>query len=754
MMGRALNAAEQRVNWPVRSGVVPPVTRYFPRSESGSGLSRVLDLGTTTVLIDGRGAMGGTGKTHMAAAFAHSLWEAGAVDLLVWVVAASRDAILTGYGQAHAETGAADAGAAAERFLEWLAGTRRRWLTVLDDLGDPADLEGLWPQGPTGQVLVTTRLGADAVQGHGRRIVEVGVFSVREATGFLNARTGFDTSRRIGAMNVAADLGHLPLGLGYAEALMADLDLSCREYGTRLASGMARLTDSATDDGRSALTVAWSLAVERANQRPPARVAWPLFVIAALLDSNGIPEGVFTSQAVHDYLTRWLGVDTPEHEYRIHDALSNLARLGLVTFDPANSARTVRPHALAQAMVRANMPDQELDIAARAAGRALLEAWPEHEQDPLLAQALRDCTIRLHQLADRALWTSSGHRLLFRAGRSMNTTGPAILYWRQMAEAGRRILGPEHVHTMLACDNLGSAYETAGQADEAIRVRLNVVADRERLLGIDHPDTLTSRAGLATAYHLSGRQAEALPLFQRTLDDRERVLGPDHPDTLTSRGQLASAYRLAGQVKRALPLYERTLADRERVLGPGHPDTLTSCGQLAYCYRLAGRLKTALPLYERTLAGRERVLGVDHADTLTSRGNLASAYLSAGRLTHAIPLFEQTLAGRERVLGPDHPDTLTSRGSLASAYHSAGRLADAIPLYEETLAGCERVLGPDHTDTLTSRANLASAYHTALRLVDAIGLFRHALAECERVLGAGHPLTRTVHENLDAALGA
>ena len=761
-VGAASKTADQRVNWPVWSGVAPPVTQYLPRPESGYGLSNVLEPGTTTVLTDGRGAViGGTGKTQMAAAFAHSLWEARAIDLLVWVIAAGRDSVLTGYAQAHAEIGAAGAGAplerASERFLEWLAGTDRRWLVVLDDLNDPEELDGLWPRGMSGQVLVTTRLGADAIKEHGRRIVKVGVFSVREATVYLNARTGFDTSRRIGAMNVAAELGYLPVALAYAETVMAELNLGCRDYATQLSEGATRLADAVTDGAHAALKVAWSMAVDRANQLPPAGVAWPLLVLGALLDPNGIPGRVFTGKAVHDYLARCLGEDTPRRDFRVQDALENLARLGLITLDPRNPARTVRVHELTQAMVRANIQDRHFDIAAKAAGKALLEAWPDDENEPLAAQALRDCTVLLHQFADRVLWSSPVSRLLFQAGASMNNAKlarPALSYWRRLAESSGRILGPVHADTLTVHDNLASAYEATGHWDEAIRIRRDVITDRERFLGMDHPDTLSSRAALANAYHHAGEAAEALRLFQRTLADRERMLGPDHPDTLNSRSQLATAFRLAGQAKQALPLYERTLADRERVLGADHPDTLNSCGQLAYCYRLTGKLKQALVLYERTLDGRERVLGVDHPDTLTSCGNFAAAYLSAGRLNKAIPLYEDTLEGRERVLGADHPDTLTSRGNLASAYHSAGRLADAIPLYEGTLAGCERVLGADHTDTLTSRANLASAYQTALRLVEAISLFQHALAECERVLGPGHPLTRTVRENLDAARGA
>ena len=48
--------------------------------------------------------------------------------------------------------------AAASRFLAWLGDTGRRWLVVLDGVTEAADIDGLWPHGPSGQALVTTAL--------------------------------------------------------------------------------------------------------------------------------------------------------------------------------------------------------------------------------------------------------------------------------------------------------------------------------------------------------------------------------------------------------------------------------------------------------------------------------------------------------------------------------------------------------------------------------------------------------------------
>lgn len=82
---------------------------------------------------------------------------------MMWVSATSRTAIVTSYAQAAVQLGhqspggAVEDDAAAGWFRSWLQTTERAWLVVLDDVADPADLAGLWPDGPTGSTIVTTR---------------------------------------------------------------------------------------------------------------------------------------------------------------------------------------------------------------------------------------------------------------------------------------------------------------------------------------------------------------------------------------------------------------------------------------------------------------------------------------------------------------------------------------------------------------------------------------------------------------------
>ena len=145
-----------------RVGGVPPLAEGFTdRPDTAPGIAEALAPGLAVMLVPGpaytespQNWLGACGKTQLAVSLAESLWQSGAINALIWVAATSRAAVLSAYAQAYmACTGIGPAGTAesvAARFVSWLGTTSQPWLVVLDDLQDPADLDGLWPEGPEG----------------------------------------------------------------------------------------------------------------------------------------------------------------------------------------------------------------------------------------------------------------------------------------------------------------------------------------------------------------------------------------------------------------------------------------------------------------------------------------------------------------------------------------------------------------------------------------------------------------------------
>ena len=700
---------------------MPPLAEGFTdRPDTARGIVEALVPGSAVALVPGsafaegpQNWLGACGKTQIAVIIAESLWRSAAIDALIWIPATSRASVLSGFVQAAtAATGLEPTGTAesiAARFAGWLAETSQPWLLVLDDLSQLEDLEGLWPEGPAGRVLITSP-GSTVVAGRrGTQVIPVGFFSVREALNCLTERLSVNPAQRHGAIDLIEALGREPLALGQAASVVANSSLACRDYRDYFARRRQQI-GVAAGEVPSAAAVTWTLSLGQAESLLHGESVRQMLVFVALLDGHGIPGAIFSTPAVVTYLGGAVApFSTAVDPKPAWDALLAIERAGLITVNRAQAPPTILMSSVLQGAIRLAAPAQVQDPAARAAASALLEAWPAEEAEPWTAESLRVNAATLQGSATDVLWADGCHPLLLRAGRSLDgarLVGAAVEHWRELAAR---------------CDS--------------------------KLIP-GHPDTLVVAAHLAAAYLAGGYAADAVTWYQRVLAERGRELAPGHPAIIAARVNLARALIMAGEASDAVTVLHRAVTECEQFRGPGHPDTLSVSDELAAAYLAAGDVAGAIRLLNRVLADRERVQGPRHVETLTTRDRLAAACLAAGKAKDAIGHYRRVLSDREKVLGRSHPDTIATSAELSAAYQTAGRMPAAMQAAEQCCADSERVLGPDHVDTLSRLANLGHLYYAVGRVGDATAVLRDVVGRCERVLPYGDPLTQAVQQSL------
>ncbi|MER7178638.1 tetratricopeptide repeat protein [Streptomyces hyaluromycini] len=758
--------------------MLPSRAQSFQHRSEADQLRAAVDSGGTAVLSQVLTGTGGVGKTQLAADYARTAWDRGEVDVLVWVSASSRSAITTQYAQAAVELLAADPEdreQAARAFLAWLqpkaAQRPCRWLVVLDDVADPADMRGLWPPAsPHGRVLVTTRRREAALTGDGRRLVTVGLFTAQEAASYFTAVFAAhdchdEPTDEINGL--AADLGYLPLALAQAAAYIIDTGLNCASYRVLFADQKAKLAHllpepgALPDDQTATVAATWALSIERANQIRPAGLAQPMLQLAAFLDPNGIPATVLTSQPNLAHLTKHrtpTGTGGADQAARVSAeeatlALRVLHRLSLIDHTPDTPHQAVRVHQLIQRATRDPLTQDERDRLALTAADTLTAAWPTIERDAALAQALRANTTALTRTAEDALYRPAPHQVLFRIGASLGESGQAtaaVDHYKHLAVTARQRLGPEHHDTLAARGQLAHWRGKAGDAAEAAANLADLSAKRVRVQGPNHPETLASRHYLAHWRGEAGDAAGAAAAFGELLADMERVLGPDHPNTLAIRGQLVGWQgETGGYTGTAANAFEQLINDRVRVQGADHPETLAARRNLAHWRWRAGDTVHAAALLHELLADQMRVLGPDHRDTLATRSQLAHWRGKAGGYVgNVVSAFEQLINDRVRVQGADHPETLAARRDLAHWRGEAGDATGAAEALAELLLDQEWVQGPDHPDTLTTRHYLAHWRGKAGDAGSAADAFEQLINDRVRVLGADHPATLGARRDL------
>ncbi|MEV0412916.1 tetratricopeptide repeat protein [Streptomyces sp. NPDC050448] len=721
-----------RPAWPHQIGPLPRRADAFRRTSTVGALEAAAGSSGTVVLV----GPAGVGKTQAAADLVARVRQDGGADLLVWITAGSRAAVVAGYAHAAAEILGdqdPDAELAAQRFLAWLSNQpaggvgRCRWMVVLDDVADPADLRGLWPPDhDQGRVLVTTRRRDASLHGGGNKVVPVGLFTEGESLAYLTERLAVHERHEDTAelRALAAELDHLPLALSQAAAYLVDAGVDCAYYRRRLADRATSLADLTPDPGMlpddqtTTLAAAWSLSVESANQMRPLGLARPMLRLLSLLDPNGVPAPVLTGLPTLRFLAAQRNTGTPRQEEpdpptadEAALALRALHRFSLIDHDPAQADQAVRVLETVQRTTRDSLTPDERDAAAVAAADALLAAWPPVARDSALAQALRANVSALTRHALSSLFEGGrAHPVLFRAGESLGASGQvaaALDHFRQLAEAGERFLSPDHPDTLVARSRTAFWLGESGQIQNALQAYREVLERLRETLGPDSPGTLTARAELAWWQGHAGDVAGAVSATSDLLGDLIRVLGPDHPSTLTTRHNLAWWRGKAGDIAGAATTTAELLGDFVRVLGPDHPATLTARHSLAQWRGESGDAPGAAAAYEELLDLMRGVLGPDHPATLAGRHDLAWWRGQAGDSAGAAAAYEQVLDDRLRALGPDHPDTLATRADLAWWRGQAGDSAGAAAAYEQVLHDRMRVLGPDHPDTLATRADLA-----------------------------------------------
>jgi tetratricopeptide (TPR) repeat protein len=712
--GAALLAS---ATWPVASGSVPQLAdRFSARPETAPDLSAAFASSRSVALVPWRADAGWSricGKTQLAAFYAESLWQARAVDLLVWIDASSRAALLAGYVEAAAAvTGATPAGAGrsvAASFVAWLATTDVRWLVVLDDLADGAMLADLRPSGRTGQLLVTAP-GRQLVQDvNGLFVLEVGPFSRREAMSYLVARLSADPDQRRGAMDLIEDIGGEPLALSQATAVIASSRMTCEGYRESFHRRMRDLGAAAQEQQRAAsAAITWTLSLDRADQMLPGGATHACLALAALMDGHGVPDEVFTSAAGSRYIA---GDALPavQAQEQARTALLCLERTGLLTIDRRREPAPVRMGTVLQQAVRAATPQEMRDQSGTAAAAPLLELWPEISGLACAPLGLRASAESLRTGTAGLLWDGRCDRLLILAGQSLDEaqlSGPAVEYWSDLAAVAGRLYGPSHPDSMAIVERLVAAYVADGRAAEAATWCKGLLDDWARDYALK-PDALPGRVSLGRALVAAGMANQAVGVLAAALEDCERALGPDHPQSQQARDALAAGYTASGQLDEAIRMLRRALGDRERRAGPLAPGTIATRRMLAEAYLADNRIKDAVSQYKKALADSERSQGADHLDTIRMRSSLGAAYHQSGRMAQAVQMYEQVQAASARALGPAHPDTLAAAVRLADVYYAVGRLTDATRLYQDAIAQGEQVLPPGHPLLQSARTNLA-----------------------------------------------
>lgn len=407
--------------------------------------------------------------------------------------------------------------------------------------------------------------------------------------------------------------------------------------------------------------------------------------------------------------------DTEWNADRLHEAISELQALSLITCTEKESTSEISLHPLVHAWARDRQGIEARKASWLAAGcvftlaelgslertevkHALqphIQSWADEKIKRNLSCGIQrnmvalvwSCGWMLVQMRDdlrlggllRALFESAGCDLdrpqdvlaplyhLYAQSHCLNRNVQlAVHFAERVVEIRKRHLDERHANRLAGEHLLAAAYLVNGQIQEAVEIYEHVVEVRSTLAET-HPHRLASQHELGGAYLSKGKAEEAIKMLKHVGEVLSTTLPEMHLDRLGLQHRLAKAYLSNGEIQEAVEMLEHVVKIQSTRLDETHPHRLASQHELAIAYLSKGKTQEAVEMLEYVVKVQSTRLDETNSHQLASQHELARAYLSKDKIQEAVEMLEHVVKVQSTTLAETHPSRLTSQQLLTYA---------------------------------------------------------------------------------------
>ncbi|POG46404.1 ATP/GTP-binding protein [Streptomyces sp. ZL-24] len=785
-------------------GTVPRIWNVPPRNPGFTGRSLVLERmrdqlggGMAVVLPQPQTlyGLGGVGKTQVALEYVHRFMAD--YDLVWWISSEQSDDVIASLAELAVRLGAQggeDMAAASQEAVDLL---RRgvpsdRWLLVFDNADDPETLRRHFPQGGSGHILVTSRNQSWSQHGDA---LPVDVFLREESVEHLQRRAPGLSDED--ADQVATAVGDLPLAVEQAAAWIAETATPIDTYLEQLARQAPQVLALNQPAGYpEPVAATWNISIARLKERSPAAVR--LLQLCAFFAPEPISANLLYSKEMIEALKPY--DSSLQEKLVLGRVIREIGRFALAKVDQVSNS--IQVHRLVQAVIKAQLSEEEQREARHVVHRILAgarpdddepidnpETWPRfatiwphlgpsdarHCKEPETRRLLIDRVRYLWKRGDvRTAWTLGeelrqtwlemlGERdlqylyLCFHLSNILRTRGRYVEA-KELDEftlhRQREVLGPEHPHTYMTTSSLAIDLGLLGDYEQAIELATEAHEGFGQIFHDSHPRTLAAANNLALNLRSIGQYARAREIDQDVYDRRTEVLGAKHPYSLSSAMNLARDLREVGRYEDSVGLLSRTYESFKETLGRTYPTTLSAAKSLAVSLRRAGRLEDARRLTVATRARYKAKYTSANPDSLACDLNLAADLFAAGEAVEARDTAQEVVDQYMKVPGEKHPYTLAAQNNLGVYLSGTGEAERAEQILTLVVASMRERFGREHPNTLFCVMNLANATADRGDLPLVLETEQRLAVQLRQALGAHHPESLAMISNMAATLDA
>ena len=744
---------------------VPAVWNAAPRNANFTGRNPMLGRlreqlaaeSVSVVLPIALHGLGGVGKTQIALEYVHRF---KADYNLIWWVDAEQPSLINQSlaelaGRLGVRVGESEAEAAREALQRLRTGQPYgRWLLVLDNAVDPADLRAYLPGGP-GHTLITSRNQSWAQTA---APLQVDAFAREESVAHLSARLPRLSSSE--ADTLAEALGDLPLAVEVASAWLSETGTPVGEYLRSLEERSPEvLSLSRPNDYPRTLMATWQISIDRLAERSRAGVR--LLELCAHMAPTISLDLIYGQQTADSLVPLDASLRVPMMLGRV---VQEINRLALARVDTQRNELQI--HRLMQAYLRTRLDEQQSSDTVHVVHRILVAGKPQRggPDDPrnwpvysllwphLRASRAVNCDeepVR-ELLIDwvRFQWQDGALDSALALARQLDAAWGAALAGQTAQAPGDEaqiLLRRQHLFLRY---HIACIYRSMGDYSQAYAIDQEVFAEQSDVLDRDDLHTLMTAGTLAADLRGLGEYAQARTIDEGTYASLKELFGEDHERTLSAANNLAISVRATGSYRQALVMDEDTLRRRRSVSGTRHPNTLSSMAAVGRNLRLLGEYEGSVAVLEDAYLGYSATLVETAAGTLRTGTSLALSLRLTGALAKARELTAQVSSRYAALSTDESPDALAHRLNVAADQAAAGDPDRAAATAQEALDAYRRRVGDDHPYTHLCRSSLSVYLLRAGRIGEARVEAEPAADALARKLAPQHPLAQAAAQNL------
>ncbi|PKS11033.1 hypothetical protein jhhlp_002793 [Lomentospora prolificans] len=557
--------------------------------------------------------------------------------------------------------------------LNWLMRDGNdRWMLVLENVGDVADLLDFLPLTLNGWILLVPQKREFEIGLLGMGRLEVPIWTEEDAYELLLAETGREhhPCEEQAGFDIVHSLDYRPSLIHQTAAYIRERGISFHDYYSTDGLATSALANLEEHPGRDQLADVLGIASLLSD------APIPLDLLISVENAIGARLSTDTGGAW------WIGSSTAQVRPRLTETLKNL---DLIIQTSSPSLGYVLPHTIRVHFLQAPSPRHAwlaLSALSSAIHRQTLFDSPTLPELHALSRSLLPHARALYplalQLSDAAYtpekrdpkrvdWHLIGQLAATQGDSSLAIKWLEFALHRNSARPEESLDPTQELETVLSLAQLYRQHGDVPRYDELLRS-----AHLTNDMRYTNPD-LYFRARLSLATHLA--EKSLLDHAALELDDLSRLYSADdHTSTLSrsrhilSLHSLAVILKMAGRLDDASSVYSRLHPLYAAHLNASHPTVLDTLEEHAHGLEETLHVHDALSILERTLVARIAALGPTHPSVSLAQAHLAALYQTLLDHDAADAMYRAAMPAMEERLGESHAVYLGAKENLALSF--------------------------------------------------------------------------------------